>query len=157
MKLFTCSDIESQLIEILEGNLSPADLESARVHLRDCSECRDLVAFYQPLFKFDTAFQTPAPETLWRSVQNSLNELEEGRRSQPTLFPKRRPYFGYTLQALGVAVAIIAGVLLGKIPESSQTTYEEEIVSYYAGALSESALPLSEVYTQVSSSQGDTK
>lgn len=144
-------------MEILEGNLDQVSREAVEAHLLDCPECRELVTHYQPLFKIDASFLTPVPATLWRSVQNRLNELEEGRRSQPTLFPRRRPLFGYALQSLGVAAAIIAGVLLGKTPEATQTTYEEEIVSYYAGALSESALPISEIYTQVSNNQGGSK
>jgi anti-sigma factor RsiW len=155
--LFKCSDIEKRLMEILEGNLDQVGREAVAKHLVDCPECRDLVAHYQPLFKIDTTSPSPAPASLWRAVQTRLNELEEGRRSQPTLFPNRRSLFGYALQTLGVAAAIIAGVFLGKTPESTQVTYEEEIVSYYAGALSESALPISEVYTQVSNNQGDSK
>ena len=155
--MFKCSDIENRLMEILEGNLDQVGREAVESHLLGCPECRDLVAHYQPLFKNDTNSLPPAPVSLWRSIQSRLNELEVGRRSQPTLFPSRRPLFGYALQSLGVAVAIVAGILLGTTPESAQVTYEEEIVSYYAGALSESALPISEVYSQLSSNQGDTK
>lgn len=155
--MFKCSDIEDRLMEILEENLDQVGREAVESHLLDCPECRDLVAHYQPLFKIDTASLPPAPASLWRAIQSRLNELEEGRRSQPTLFPNRRPLFGYALQAFGVAAAILAGVILGESPEATQTSYEEEFVSYYAGTLSESALPISEVYSQLSSNQGDSK
>ena len=152
--MFRCSDIESRLMKVLEGELNQADSAAVIEHLRDCPDCRNLVAHYQPLFKTEASAPIAAPESLWRKIQISLNELEEGRQSQPTPFPKRRPLFGYALQTLGVATAIIVGVLLGRTPESQQTTYEDEYASYYAGALTETVLPITEVYEQVSQDQG---
>ncbi len=151
--MFKCSDIESRVIEILEGNLDPVDSNAVETHTRDCTECRNLLAHYQPLFKNDTASQTPAPETLWRSLQNRLDQFDEGRPIQPTLFPKRRPLLGYALQTLAIATAIVVGVILGKMPET-ETSFEDEIVSYYAGALTQTALPIEEVLEQVSQGQG---
>jgi len=144
-------------MEILEGDLNQADSAAVIEHLRDCPDCRNLVAHYQPLLATETSASTTAPESLWRKIQISLNELEEGRQSQPTLFPKRRPLFGYALQTFGLAIAIIAGVLLGQSPDSQQTTYEDEYASYYAGALTETVLPISEVYEQVSADQGGSQ
>lgn len=155
--MFRCSDFESRLMEVLEGELNQADSAAVIEHLHNCTDCRNLVAHYQTLFKTEASAPTTAPETLWRKIQISLNELEEGRQSQPTLFPKRRPLFGYALQTFGVAIAIIAGVLLGQSPESQQTTYEDEYASYYAGALTETVLPITEVYEQVSEDQGGSR
>lgn len=141
-------------MEILEGDLNQADSAVVVEHLRECAGCRNLVAQYQPLFRAEVETVLPVPETLWRGIQKKLNKLEEGRQSQPTLFPNRRPLFGYTFQALGVATAIFVGVILGWTPESQQTTYEDEYASYYAGALTETVLPITEVYEQVSENQG---
>lgn len=144
-------------MEVLEGELNQADSAAVIEHLQNCPDCHNLVAHYQTLFKAEASAPIIAPESLWRKIQYSLNELEEGRQSQPTLFPKRRPLFGYALQTLGVATAIIAGVLLGQSPESQQTTYEDEYASYYAGALTETVLPITEVYEQVSEDQGGSQ
>lgn len=152
--MFRCSDVNGRLIEVLEGKLNQADSAALAEHLQDCTDCRDLIAYYQPLFNLETSDEVAVPQSLWRSIQNRLNELEEGRQSQPTLFPKRRPLFGYALKSLGVATAIAAGILLGRTPETQQTSYEDEYASYYAGALTESALPITEVYEQVSQDQG---
>lgn len=144
-------------MEILEKNLNQTDLAAAAEHLRDCPDCRNLVSHFQPLFSFEPADHIQVPQSIWRGIQDRLNELEEGRQSQPTLFPKRRPLFGYVLQSLGVATAIIVGVILGKTPETQETSYEDEYISYYAGALTESVLPISEVYEQVSLDQGGNR
>jgi len=144
-------------MEILDGDLNQADSAAVAEHLRECADCRSLVAQYQPLFKAEAETVLPVPETLWRGIQNTLNKLEEGRQSQPTLFPKRRPLFGFAIQAFGVATAIVVGVILGWTPETQQATYEDEYASYYAGALSSSAEPIAEVYQQVSESEGENR
>lgn len=151
--MFKCSDIEARLMEILEGNLSQSETGELEEHLRECPECRELVVRYQPLFRFDTASESPVPETLWRKIQNELNSLEEGRPVQPTLFPTRRPLFGFILQVTGIAAAIVVGIVLGRTPSTTEVSYEEDVASYYAGALGQQSLPLGDVYEVISSSE----
>ncbi|MGB5105868.1 MAG: anti-sigma factor [Candidatus Zixiibacteriota bacterium] len=152
-----CSDIEKRLLEIVEGSLGQSEVAAIEAHLRECPSCGAMVAHYQAVFQTTTATAVKAPESLWRSIQNRINELEEGHQSQPTRFPKRRPLFGLAMQTVGLAIAIVAGVYLGQTDSVEQVTFEDEIASYYAGALTETPLPLEEVYEQVSQEQGGSR
>ena len=151
--MIKCNDIENRLLAIVEGSLDRSEAAAIAAHLRECPSCGAMVAHYQAIFAAEMETPATVPETLWRSIRNRINELEEGRQPQPTLFPKRRPLLGYALQTLAIATAIVVGVILGKMPET-ETSFEDEIVSYYAGALTQTALPIEEVLEQVSQGQG---
>ena len=155
--MIKCNDIENRLLAIVEGSLDQSEAAAIADHLRKCPSCGAMIAHYQAIFAAETETPATVPETLWRSIQNRINELEEDRQPQPTLFPKRRPLFGLALQSIGVAAAIIAGIYLGQTNQVEQTSYEDEIASYYAGALTETALPFEEVLEQVSSTQGGNR
>ncbi len=108
--MIKCSDIEKRLLEIVESGLDESQRTAIEAHLRECPSCAAMVAHYRAVFQTQSVVEATTPESLWRSIQNRINELEGGRQSQPTLFPKRRPLFGMAMQAFGVAAAIIAGV-----------------------------------------------
>ncbi len=149
----TCKDIEQNLIARLENTLSEDLRMRLDAHARECADCRALLAMYEPLFKSD-ALPQAVPHTLWRAVQSRINELEKGRHHEPTLLPIRRPFFGLALQSLGVAAAIIAGVLLGRSPQIQATTETDELLEYYASGLATQTLPIDDVYEQVGETNG---
>lgn len=157
--IVTCKEIEQNLIARLENTLPEDQRLAIDAHLRDCADCRELFAQYQSLFTADK-LGAAVPASLWRAVQARINELEADRRPTPAFGPLRRPAFGITLQALGVAVAIVAGVMLGRTPQTTTTTTAtetDELIEYYASGFSTSSLLLDEVYEQVDNGNGGSR
>ncbi len=155
--IVTCKEIERNLIARLENTLPEDQRLAIDAHLRDCANCRQLFAQYQSLFTTDK-LGAAVPASLWRAVQSRINELEADRRPTPAFGPLRRPSFGIALQAFGVAVAIVAGVMLGRTPQTTTTTSEtDELIEYYASGFSTSSLLLDEVYEQMDNGNGGSR
>jgi len=157
--IVTCKEIEQNLIERLENTLPEDQRLAIDAHLRDCADCRQLFARYQSLFATDK-LGVAVPTSLWQAVQARVNKLEANRRPAFALLPLRRPAFGIALQALGVAVAIVAGVMLGRTPQTATTTSAtetDELIEYYASGFSTSSLLLDEVYEQVDAGNGGSR
>ncbi len=158
MQEVRCTEIEERLIEFAEGKL-PEETERRYVaHLEACPLCAELVAEARAIFApADPAVAENAPDTLWRAIQTKLNRIDKGRLKQPTLLSTRRPFvsslLSYSLRGLGAAAALLVGIYLGsgssETAESSELSYEDQLVEYYAAAFqAESAMPVGEVITE---------
>lgn len=160
MHKITCTDIEENLIEYAEGRLGNDIARAVDSHIEGCSACAELIVEAKQLFSSEVpGTSEQAPETLWRSIQNEINQIDEGRHKQPTLLSTRRPFVRFSLQSLGAAAALLIGIYLGsgavQNGEASELTYEDQLVEYYASAFqAESAIPVSEVVYDLEESTG---
>ncbi len=146
-----CHDIEANLLEIVEHSLAGKLPDEISDHLAGCPACRELVETYQPLLaQLNQKDQTDLPDSVWRSVQQRINEYEE--RKRPFLSPLLRWHkaIGLSLRSLSLAAAVAVGIYLGSGFGNGSDALAEEIVAEYSSLLGD--LPsgsLSESYFEL--------
>jgi predicted anti-sigma-YlaC factor YlaD len=136
-----CTDIEQNLIDLLDGSVESDRRVDFESHLKGCPTCRQLLATYQPLF--DKSLDRAAvelPYELWYKLQDKINRMEESRPSRLHLPVQWRPVISLSIRSLGLVIAIVAGIYLGNVPTDSQKLSEIEIVDYYASSLTQSSV-----------------
>jgi predicted anti-sigma-YlaC factor YlaD len=157
--LLKCVDIEKNLIDLLGRSIESSLRAEIETHLDSCADCRALLARYQPLFENPMIGEEIQPSTgLWRNVQEQINRMDNNRSSFLPLFSRWRPVVSFSIKSLGLAAAILAGVLLGNVPTTSTTAAETELVNYYASSLPLSPTSsMSDVLNEVVTSEGESK
>ncbi len=139
--MIKCTDIEQNLIDLLDGSVESDRRVDFESHLEDCPKCQQLLATYQPLFNesMDRA-AVELPHELWYKLQDKINRMEENRPSRLHLPVQWRPVISLSIRSLGLVIAIVAGIYLGNVPTDSQKLSEIEIVDYYASSLTQSSV-----------------
>jgi anti-sigma factor RsiW len=136
-----CTDIEQNLIDLLDGSIDGERRVDFESHLNDCPTCRQLLATYQPLFSKSTDRDAvELPRELWYKLLDKINRMEENRSSRLHLPVQWRPVISLSIRSLGLVVAVAAGIFLGNAPSGSQKLTETEIVDYYATSLTPSSV-----------------
>lgn len=137
--MIKCTDIERNLIDLLEGSIDGERGIGFESHLKGCPTCRQLLATYQPLFsELTNRAAVDLPSDLWHKLQDKLNRMEENRPSRLRLPVQWRPVVSLSIRSFGLVVAVAAGIFLGNTPAGSQELSETEIIDYYASSLTQS-------------------
>jgi anti-sigma factor RsiW len=140
-QVIKCTDIEQNLINLLDGSIDGKRRVDFESHLKDCPTCRQLLATYQPLFdRFTNRATVELPSELWYKLQDKLNRMEESRPSRLRLPVQWRPVISLSIRSFGLVVAVVAGIFLGHVPTDSQKLSETEIIDYYASSLTQSSV-----------------
>ena len=138
-QMTNCTDIERNLIDLLDGSIDGECRVDFESHLKDCPACRQLLVAYQPLFdRFTDSAKVELPGELWHQLQDRLNLLEDNRPSRLHLPLQWRPVISVSIRSFGLIAAVIAGIFLGNTPAGSQELSETEIIDYYASSLTQS-------------------
>ncbi|MCX6831854.1 MAG: zf-HC2 domain-containing protein [candidate division Zixibacteria bacterium] len=139
--MIKCTDIEQNLINLLDGSIDSERRVDFESHLKDCPTCRQLLATYQPLFdRFTNRATVELPSELWYKLQDKLNRMEESRPSRLRLPVQWRPVISLSIRSFGLVVAVVAGIFLGHVPTDSQKLSETEIIDYYATSLTQATV-----------------
>jgi len=139
--MIKCTDIEHNLIDLLDGSIDGERRMNFELHLKDCPTCRQLLATYQPLFdRFMSRASVELPNELWYKLQDRLNRMEENRPSRLHLPVQWRPVISLSIRSFGLVAAVVAGIFLGNFPTDSQKLSETEIIDYYASSLTQSSV-----------------
>ena len=139
--MIKCSDIERNLIDLLDGSIESDRRVDFESHLKDCPTCRQLLATYQPLFDKSIDRATiELPRELWYKLQDKIIRMEENRPSRLRLPVQWRPVISLSIKSFGLVVAVAAGVFLGNVPTDSQKLTETDIIDYYASSLTQSSV-----------------
>lgn len=153
-----CRTMKSRLLAFLDGSLETALQDQIGKHLSHCADCSRLVATVRPLLEPIGEHPGKAPDSLWRRVQENINAAEQretSRRSFPLL---RRQAFAYTVQSLGVAVAVLIGVFIGDFaPAASGAVEDDEVIEYYASAFATVAVPVADLWEQLETTTGEER
>jgi anti-sigma factor RsiW len=140
-QVIKCTDIEQNLIDLLDGSIDGERRMDIESHLKDCPTCRQLLATYQPLFdRFTSRATVELPSELWHRLQDKINRMEESRPSRLRLPVQWRPVISLSIRSLGLVVAVVAGIFLGNTPAGSQKLSEIEIIDYYVSSLTQSSV-----------------
>jgi anti-sigma factor RsiW len=152
-----CTDIERNLIDLLDGSIEGERRMDFESHLKGCPTCRQLLATYQPLFdRFTSRATVELPGELWYKLQDKLNRMEESRPSRLRLPVQWRPAISLSIRSLGLVVAVVAGIFLGNTPAGSQELSEIEIIDYYAFSLTQSSVNSAvDAFYQIDSTGGN--
>ena len=140
-QVIKCTDIDQNLIDLLDGSVESDRRVDFESHLEGCPTCRQLLATYQPLF--DESMDRAAvelPSELWYRLQDKINRMEENRPSRLRLPVQWRPVISLSIRSFGLVVAVVAGIFLGHVPTDSQKLSETEIIDYYASSLAQSSV-----------------
>ncbi len=138
--MIKCTDIEQNLIDLLDGSINGERRAGFDSHLEGCPACRQLLAAYQQLFaKSEESDPTELPRELWYRLQDKINRMEENRPSRLRLPVQWRPVISFTMRSFGLVVAVAAGIFLGNAPASSQKLAEVELVDYYVSSLTQAS------------------
>ncbi len=139
-----CRDIEANLLRIVEGEVTVSERKSLDEHLRGCAACRELVALYESAISAAATEDSESTESLWRSVQSRLNQIESTRRPSAWI---RRPVVITVFQSAALAVAVWLGVTLGSTPNTTVADDEgSELVEYYATGFFGASVQLDDLY-----------
>lgn len=139
--MINCTDIERNLIDLLDGSIDGERRMDFESHLKGCPTCRQLLATYQPLFsELTNRAAVELPRDLWHRLQDKLNRMEESRPSRLRLPVQWRPAISLSIRSLGLIAAVVAGIFLGNTPAGSQELSEIEIIDYYASSLTQSSV-----------------
>ena len=139
--MIKCTDIEQNLIDLLDGSVEADRRVDFESHLHDCQACRQLLATYQPPFdRFTNRATAELPSELWYKLQDKINRMEENRPSRLRLPVQWRPVISLSIRSFGLVVAVVAGIFLGHVPTDSQKLSETEIIDYYASSLTQSSV-----------------
>jgi anti-sigma factor RsiW len=134
-----CTDIERNLIDLLDGSIDGERRVDFESHLKGCPTCRQLLATYQPQFeRFVNRATVELPSEIWYRLQDKISRMEENRPSQLPLPVQWRPVISLSIRSFGLVVAVVAGIFLGNTPAGSQELSETEIIDYYASSLTQS-------------------
>jgi len=140
-QVIECTDIEQNLIDLLDGSVEGDRRVDFESHLEGCPTCRQLLATYQPLFDESMDRTTvQVPRELWYTLQEKINRMEENRPSRLRLPVQWRPVISLSIRSFGLVVAIAAGIFLGNVPTDSQKLTESEIIDYYATSLTQTSV-----------------
>lgn len=138
-QVIKCTDIEQNLIDLLDGSINGERRVDFDSHLKNCPTCRQMLAAYQPLFdRLTDSATVELPGELWHKLQDRLNLLKNNRPSRLHLPLQWRPVVSLSIRSFGLIAAVIAGIFLGNTPAGSQELSEIEIIDYYASSLTQS-------------------
>lgn len=109
-----CAEIENRLIEFVEGELSRENLKEFEDHLANCSDCCELVARFESVYRATEA--EPALEIssdFYAKVQAKVDDYEENHVSLSDILMifsgKLKPAFA----VLSLTIAIAVGYIMG--------------------------------------------
>ena len=152
----TCSKIEQQLFEWLDGRLGEKEIAELESHLKNCVGCQNLAGQYRRLTEpVEIPARGPVAAKSWDNLMRRIDGYE-AERVKPV--GRWRPVVAISLRSLGLAAAVAVGIYLGYVPTSNAKTAESDVVDYYANVLSQtSSNTMINVFDEVGSEEGSGK
>ncbi|MBU1320178.1 MAG: zf-HC2 domain-containing protein [candidate division Zixibacteria bacterium] len=120
-----CKLIERNLIDFLDGNLSPELMKQMSEHIESCPACRELAQSFASVWKSaDQPDEIELPSRFWASIQSDIDEIDS-RRESKSIFGRIIPILQPIAAAAAVVVVVLLGNSFGKVPATvSQSTSE---------------------------------
>lgn len=113
-----CKLIENNMIDFLEGTLSPELKEQISRHLEVCPACKELADNFASIWEsVSEPEEIEVPSLLWASLQADLDRIDSAREKK-SMLRKIMP----VLQPIAAAAAIVIVVLLGTSFGNIQTS-----------------------------------
>lgn len=122
-----CKLIERNLIDFLDGSLSPELMRQMSEHIESCPACRELAQSFASVWKSaDQPDEIELPSRFWASIQADLDQIDSDRERK-SIFRRIIPI----LQPIAAIAAVLAVVLLGntfgKIPATAPQSDSEVV------------------------------
>lgn len=109
-----CREIESRLIDFVEGALSRNKQKKFEDHLADCSECRELVARFETVYEMTEAEpELEVSPDFYTKVQAKVDSYEENHVSLADLLTIFSGRLKPAVAAVSLLLAITAGYFMG--------------------------------------------
>jgi hypothetical protein len=112
-----CRKYRARLIGLMVGTLSPKDREKVRLHLCECSSCKQALERLQGLSELCRSIgQEPPPNLPWRQIEAQIHwklSQHEHKKGASRRTAWRRMVWRMAPAAAALSIAVLSGAILG--------------------------------------------